>query len=159
MSSQIRGWHSSELLPVFIRNFVTSTWDHLQDIKAALSPLCHVNVLWCTVFVVWSVVVVATLALSEPVPQCEWVFSGHCQVSTDNNKWLWSMSQAVIIFLHLHMRHYFSTIMHCVHLQCYSPMVILGVLQAWQTHLMPFLCQITCGLLFFVGALIHFCVH
>lgn len=44
MSSQIRGWHSSELLP-FIGNFVTTTWDHLQDIKAALFPNCNVNLL------------------------------------------------------------------------------------------------------------------
>lgn len=43
MSFQIRGWHSSELLP-FIWKFVTATWDHLQDIKAALSPHCNVNV-------------------------------------------------------------------------------------------------------------------
>lgn len=42
MSPQIRGLHSSELV-AFIRNFVTATWDRLQDQLVTLSPHYIVN--------------------------------------------------------------------------------------------------------------------
>lgn len=58
MSFQIRGWHSSEQLP-FIGNFAAATREHLQDIKAALSPPSIVNMSCFCVALVLSMVMVA----------------------------------------------------------------------------------------------------
>lgn len=75
MSSQIRGWQSSELLP-FIGNFATATWDHLRDIKVALSPHCIVNMSWFCVLLVLSMVVVAVYGF---------IFYSHSQVTWVEN--------------------------------------------------------------------------
>lgn len=57
MSFQIRGWRSSEQLR-FIGNFAAATREHLQDIKAALSPRSIVNMSCVCVALVLSMVTV-----------------------------------------------------------------------------------------------------